>query len=127
MLLDPAEQQFDLPAALVECRDLDRRAAHIVGDEGDEAALVTPHSDAPQGYCQAGIAPTGEHDLTIVDDAEAVALAFAQWAAFDGAQAAVHFCAGDEESPACIDLLPPTEMTITFVEDVGSAGLERHS
>src|SRR5215470_7962290 len=115
MLLDPAEQQFDLPAALVECRDLDRRAAHIVGDEGDEAALVTPHSDAPQGHCQAGIAPAGEYDFTIVNDAEALALALTQWAAFDGAQTAVHFRACDEKSPACIDLLPPAEMTITFV------------
>ena len=26
VLLDPAEQQFDLPAALVECRNLDCRA-----------------------------------------------------------------------------------------------------
>src|SRR6185437_221831 len=34
MLLDPAEQELDLPAQLVERGDLEGRAVEIVGDEG---------------------------------------------------------------------------------------------
>jgi hypothetical protein len=34
MLLDPAEQQLDLPAGLVKRGNLDSRALQIVGNEG---------------------------------------------------------------------------------------------
>jgi len=33
MLLDPAEQQFDLPASFLERSDFNRGAVEIVGDE----------------------------------------------------------------------------------------------
>ena len=42
MLLDPAEQEFDLPAALIESCNLDCRAFEIIGDESDHSAFVTP-------------------------------------------------------------------------------------
>src|SRR5215813_5071013 len=54
MLLDPAEQQFDLPSALVERGDLHGRALKIIGEQGDDAALVAPHPDAPQRDRQPG-------------------------------------------------------------------------
>ena len=34
MLLDPAEEELDLPAGLVEGGDFDGGALHVVGDEG---------------------------------------------------------------------------------------------
>src|SRR5260370_30960 len=37
MLLDPTEKELDLPAPLVEGRNLDCRAFEIVGDESDRA------------------------------------------------------------------------------------------
>ena len=40
MLLDPAKQQFDLPAALVEGGDFDGGARQIVGDECERSAFV---------------------------------------------------------------------------------------
>lgn len=33
MLLDPLEEQLDLPATLVECRDSQRRQCGVVGQE----------------------------------------------------------------------------------------------
>src|SRR3977135_3017069 len=73
MLLDPAEQQFNLPAPLVEGRNLDCGAFEIVGDEGDGPALITFDLDASQRDRQLGIALAGEHDIIIGDDSEAVA------------------------------------------------------
>src|SRR5258705_13084258 len=68
MLLDPAEQQFNLPAPLVNVRNLDCGAFEIVGDEGDGPALITLDLDASQRDRQLGIALAGEHDIIISDD-----------------------------------------------------------
>src|SRR5215813_4396365 len=107
MLLDPAEQQLDLPARLVEGGDLDRRALEIVGDEGDDTALVAPDADAAQRDRQAGIAFAGEDDVGVVDDAEAVADLLAHEAAPARAPAGVGLRTRDEEGRGFVDLAPP--------------------
>ncbi len=48
MLLDPAEQKFDLPAAFVEGGDLDRRPLEIVGEESDRSTLVALDANTSQ-------------------------------------------------------------------------------
>ena len=89
VLLDPAEQQFDLPAALVEGRNLDRCALEIVGDESDCLAAVAFDLDASQRDRQLGISLAGEHDIGIGDDPEAVALLLAHVTKLCRAQARV--------------------------------------
>src|SRR5882757_9192540 len=73
MLLDPAEQEFNLPATFIESRNLDCRAFEIIGDESNHSAFGTLDPDAPQWNRQTGIALAGEHDIGIVDDFKAVA------------------------------------------------------
>src|SRR6267143_3625545 len=124
MLLDPAEQQFNLPAPLVEGRNLDCGAFEIVGDEGDGPALITFDLDASQRDRQLGIALAGEHDIIIGDDSEAVAYDLAHVPGLRLAQAGVHLDACDEESLGSVDLLPPAKMIVALVEDVGRAGFE---
>jgi len=68
MLLDPAEQEFNLPATFIESRNLDCRAFEIIGDESNHSAFVTLDPDASQWNRQTGIALAGEHDIGIVDD-----------------------------------------------------------
>src|SRR5207302_5409379 len=65
MLLDPTEQQFDLPAALVEGGDLDRRAGEIVCHERDHSSLLAPDLDPPQGDGQLRVTLAGEDDLIV--------------------------------------------------------------
>ncbi len=124
MLLDPAEQQFDLPAALVESRNLDCGAFEIIGDESYCSAFVTPDLDASQRDRQAGIALAGEHDIGIGDDSEAVADGLTHIPGLRHAQARVHLDARDEERAGGVDLLPPAEVIIALVENVGRAGFE---
>src|SRR5262245_40269556 len=126
MLLDPAEQQFDLPSALVERGDLHGRALKIIGEQGDDAALVAPHPDAPQRDRQPGVTLADEADLSVIDDGEAVAGPLAHGTIAGGAQAHVGLRAGDEESPGIIDFPPPVEAAIPLVIDVGHAGLDPH-
>ena len=71
------------------------------------------------------IAFASEYNFGVGDDPEAFALSLAHATPSGRAQARVHFRPRDEESPAIVDLLPPTEVTIAFVENIGRAGLDR--
>ena len=124
MLLDPAEQELDLPAALVEGRNLDRRAFEIVGDEGDHSTFVTSDLDASQWDRQLGVALTGEHDFGIVDDAEAVTLLLANVAGLCLAQVRAYLDTRNEEGLGSADLYPPAKVIIALVENVGCPGFE---
>src|SRR6266436_4597985 len=124
MLLDPAEQKFNLPATFIESRNLDCRAFEIIGDESDRPAFVTFDLDASQRDRQLGIALAGEHDVGIGDDSEAVADGLAHVPGLRHAQARVHLDARDEESLGGVDLLPPAKVIIALVEDVGRTGFE---
>src|SRR5258708_29219541 len=46
MLLDPSEQQLDLPAPLVEAADLDGGSLEVVGQEGDPGSIVALETNA---------------------------------------------------------------------------------
>src|ERR1700730_15153706 len=124
MLLDPAKQEFDLPAALVESRDFDCRAFEIIGDERDHSAFVPPDLDASQRDRQLGIALAGEDDIGIGNDSESVACGLTPVPGLGLAQARVHLHARDEESVGSVDLLPPAKVIIALVENVGRAAFE---
>src|SRR5271168_3374631 len=56
MLLDPFEEQFDLPATFVESADGRRWQAELVGEEHQRSSrLGVPQADAPQVF---GIVPS---------------------------------------------------------------------
>ena len=124
MLLDPAEQEFDLPSALVEGCNLNCRAFEIVGDESDRPAFVTFDLDASQWDRQTGIALAGERYIGIGDDLEPIATGLAHVAMLCRAQARVGFDPRNQESLGGVDLLPPAKVIIAFVENVGGAGFE---
>ena len=52
VLLEPFEEQFDLPARLVERGDLGSGRGEVVGDEHDLAAGVDLHADKTQLVCE---------------------------------------------------------------------------
>jgi hypothetical protein len=76
MLLDPAEQQFDLLAGFVKRGDLDRRAFQIIGNEGQFCAVIAPEADAAHRNRKPGIACADEINLGIIDDREAIPVSF---------------------------------------------------
>ncbi len=126
MLLDPTEQQFYLPAALIERGDLDCGAIEIVGEKGDHAALTAPDLDPAQRDRQPRIALAGELDFVVGEDLEAIAVTLAQRPMPACTQPHLPLRPGDEESPAIIDVLPPVKAAIGLVEHVGRAGLDGH-
>ena len=51
MLLDPFEEQFDLPAALVERADRRGRQPELIGEEHQRfSRFGVPEADAPQVF-----------------------------------------------------------------------------
>jgi hypothetical protein len=72
-LLDPAEEQLDLPARLVELGDLLRRRLQVVADEAQNLAGVDPDVDLAQrlldGIVAATRETTGQADDAVGDDA----------------------------------------------------------
>ena len=71
VLLDPFEEQFDLPAVLVERADRQRRQCGVVGQEGQRLArLGVLEFDAPQVLgVIANRVLAGEHHELIADQA----------------------------------------------------------
>ncbi len=50
MLLEPAEQEFDLPALLVAHGDCDGRVAYFIGDQGESLAVIRFDGDKAQAH-----------------------------------------------------------------------------
>src|SRR5437773_9415075 len=74
MLLDPSEQQLDLPTCLVEGGDFRSRALEIVGDEGEHPALVALDAQATERDGELGITLAGKADFVVAEDNVSVAL-----------------------------------------------------
>src|SRR5216683_1435434 len=107
MLLEPAEQQLDLPACLVEAADLDGRALEVVGEEGDLGSVVAPQANAAHRDGELGITFTDQLDLGIVEDGEAVAFVLNNGPPALGAKARALLHACHEAGAGRIDAGPP--------------------
>src|SRR5712671_5178441 len=125
VLLDPAEQEFDLPAAFVERGDGDGGALHVVGQQCDGViVVVTPEAHAAQPDRQFGIAFAGKPHLGIFENGAAVALRHGDRTKLDRLEPHVGFGPRHEARSGGRDRAPPTVMAITFVEHVSGARLD---
>src|ERR1039457_3417886 len=120
MLLEPFEEQFDLPAALIELDDGQRRHGEIVGQEDQRpAGFGIAIADAAQGIgiVALGIKTGRQHGLV-----ETQAGGFVHWPGVTAGTAEVWLGAGDEESPALMEPMPPGEVEIAAIDDVKGPG-----
>ena len=135
VLLDPAEQQFDLPAGFATGGKVNSRAADIVADDvegvfsrliaciglGFVAGDITPDGDAAQRHVEPGLATGVARDDTIGEHGKAITLCHVERSVGEHLDGHVCLRSGDEESPAIIDLCPPIEVTTGLVKDIGDA------
>ena len=120
MLLEPFEEQFDLPASPIQSRDGQRRHGEVVGQKD-------------QGFARGGIAITdaaqrvgiivlgrqaGHHHGLV----ETQAGGFIYGTGVTAGAAEVLLGAGDEESPALMNPMPPGEVQVAAIHDVERAG-----
>lgn len=120
MLLDPFEEEFDLPATAIELGDGQRRHGEVIGQEDQRPARFRiAIADAAQrdGIIVLGVQP-GEHDGLV----ETQAGGFVHGAGVTACGAEVLLGAGDEESAALMDAMPAGEVEVATIHDVKRAG-----
>ena len=120
MLLDPFEEQFDLPAAAIELGDGQRRHGEVVGQEDQRlAGFGIAIADAAQrvGIIVLGVQAGQHHGLV-----EAQAGGFVHGPGVTAGAAEVLLGAGDEESAALVEAMPAGEVEIAAIHDVERAG-----
>ena len=121
MLLDPLEEQFDLPAAFVKCGDGDGRQRGVVGQKDQGLArLGVVEADAAQMIrvvlCRVEAV---EHDALIADDSAGAVGRMRIHAP------RIHVLLGacDEESSSLLHSVQPHEVQVSPIHDVETARL----
>ena len=123
VLLDPLEEQFDLPALLVQRADRQRRKRGVVGQENQPVARVRIlEANAPQmlRIISRGIEAI-ERNALIADHAT---IAFAGRGVHP-ARVEVRLRTGDEERASLMQHVQPREVHISAIHHVEGTRLER--
>src|SRR5690349_9850719 len=121
MLLDPFEEQFDLPAAFVERADGRGRQPELVGEEHQLLSRFgVPEADAPQVFgVMLGSVVAVQRDGLIANDAGRAVCG----GGIDPMSIHVRFGAGDEEGSGQVQHMEPGEIDIAPIHDVYCARL----
>jgi hypothetical protein len=121
MLLDPFEEQFDLPASAIELGNGQRRDGEVVGQEDERfAGFGVAIADAPQGVGLIVLGlQAGHHDGLV----EPQAGGFVHGTGVTTGTAEVLPGTGDEESAALMNPMPPGEVKVAAIHDIERAGL----
>jgi len=121
MLLDPFEEEFDLPAAAIELGDGQRRHGEVVGQKDQRLArfwIAIADAAHGDGIIVLGV-QAGEHHGLV----ETQAGGFVHGAGVTPGAAEVVFGAGDEESATLVDAMPAGEVEIAAIHEVERAGV----
>jgi hypothetical protein len=128
VLLDPLEEQLDLPALLVKRGDFAGGAAVIVGDEDERSFAVALHDDLAQNRVKQRICGSGAWML--MTDLEPV---IAENAPLKRPDVCLHIAPfgvdlepRDEERPRRVKSVPPAKVVIALIIDIGHSRLNRH-
>ena len=123
-MLDPFEEQFDLPAVLVECGDSQRRQDKVVGQEDERlAALDIFESNAPQvlGVMLHSVKPVDQDRLIANNSARSIDLC-----RINSAGIHIGVDAHDEESARLMQSIETCEIQVTAIHDIERTSLDRH-
>ena len=120
MLLDPFEEQFDLPAAAIQLGDGPSRDGEVVGEEDQRlAGMGITIANTPQRVriIVLGLGVGQHHSLV-----KAQAGGFVHRAGVAAGATEVLLGAGDEESAALMEPMPLGEVKIAAIQDIERAG-----
>src|ERR1700722_483189 len=123
-LLHHPEEQFDLPAALVEAGDLLGRRVEVVGENAQPLAGFGLDGDFAHRLPDrifALVALTGGQEPDVI--AQNVR-SLGQGHGFGLAQRRVGLEAGHQTAARAVELRPPGEVVVTEVEDIGGARVD---
>ena len=121
MLLDPFEEEFDLPTTSVELSDRQRRRGEVVGQEDQHLACfgIAIANTAHRHWIIALGINAGEHHGLV----ETQAGGFVHGTGITACAAKVLFGAGDEVSAALMNPMPAGEVEVAAIYDVERSGV----
>lgn len=125
-LLDPAEEQFDVPAALVEFGDLIGRSIKIIGDNTQDLAGLGLDPDLAHRVLERVLAGLG---LPCRQQSDAVGKhrrALRHLVLGRHQQRCIGLQTGDEAASRGMEFSPPAIVVVAEVEDIGRTGSDRH-
>jgi len=120
MLLDPFEEQFDLPAAPIQLRDGQGWPGEVVGQEDQRlAGFRIAIADAPprDGIIVLGL-QAGRHDRLV----ETQAGGFVHGPGVTAGATEILLGPGDEESAALLNPMPAGEVQVAAIHDIKRTG-----
>ena len=120
MLLDPFEEEFDLPAAPIQFGDGQCWHGEVVGQKDQRLAgfwIAIADAAHGDGIIVLGVQPGEHHGLV-----ETQAGVFVHGTGVTAGAAEVLFGAGDEESTALVEAMPAGEVEVAAIHDVERAG-----
>lgn len=120
MLLDPFEEEFDLPASAIELGDGQRWDGEVVGQEDQRlAGFGIAITDASQrdGIIVLGLQASHHNGLI-----KPQAGGFIHGPGVTAGAAEVLLGPGDEERPALMNSMPPGEVQVAAIHDIERAG-----
>ena len=121
MLLDPFEEEFDLPATAIELGDGQRWHSEVVGQKDQRlAGFGIAIADAAHGGGKIILGvKAGEHHRLV----ETQAGGFIHGAGVTAGAAEVLFGASDEEGTTLVDAIPADEVEVAAIYDVERSGV----
>ena len=122
VLLDPFEEQFDVPSTLVDACDGDGRQASVVGEEDETlAGFGIDEADAPQLFGVVAFALGGlQADALIAAQADALV----DRSGLADVESQVAFGSGDEEGTGLVDAIESPKIDVTTIHYIDASGLE---
>ena len=124
VLLDPFEEQFDLPAVLVECCDGQRGQDKVVGQEYERlATLDILESNAPQvfGVMLRGVKPVEQDRLIANNSGRSI-----DGCRINSPSIHIGFGAGHEESARLMQGIKTREIQVAAIHDIERTSFDRH-
>ena len=122
VLLDPFEEEFDLPAVFVQGCDGGSRQAGVVGQKDERLAcggLVEPDASHVFGIILDGVEALEHHALIGNHSSASIG-----WGRVDASGPKVFFCSGDKKGSGLMKAIKPLEIHVASVHHVEGAGLE---
>lgn|SRR5687767_8196961 len=126
VLLDPFEEQLDLPAGLIEVGNFAGWGDEIVGEDAHTGAVVENDGDLAQSVLLKGVLAVARHAMGKPDQPVAVDAVIDDRTGLDQLHRSVFFDARHEAASALDQARPPGKVVITLVKHVGSGWQDRH-
>ena len=113
-MFDPSKQQLDLPAFAVERGNLPGRALHIVGQDGQPAAVLAAQDDAAQWDRQTSALLRGELHHGIAFDTGRLLVVPADRPFDAPIERHIAFGPGDKAAARVVQAAPPGVVSIAL-------------